>query len=184
MEGPVGYESRLELANLILMDFDSDVQSIASQPFLLEGWDGKRVRRHVPDYLLRLQDGGIRVIDVKPAHRLDVPKVRDSLGWTRRLMAVPGWEYKICSEPDPTLSMNVRFLSGFRWNDRFEETETEGVRRVVNEPMTFASAVRHASRALDNHARARAVVLHLLWRRLLTSDLTRTLDNDSEVIPA
>lgn len=184
MEAPVGYESRLELANLILMDFDSDVLSIVSQPFLVEGWDGKRIRRHVPDYLLRLRDGGIRVIDVKPAHRLHVPKVRDSLDWTRRLMAVPGWEYTICSEPDPTLSTNVRFLSGFRWNDRFEEAEIEGARRVVNEPMSFESAVRHASRALDNHDRARAVVLHLLWRGLLASDLKRTLDNDSEVIPA
>lgn len=184
MEGPVGYESRLELANLILMDFASDVQSIVSQPFLLEGWDGKRIRRHVPDYLLRLRDGGIRVIDVKPAHRLDAPKVRDSLGWTRRLMAVPGWEYEIHSEPDPTLSANVRFLSGFRWNDRFEDEEVERSRSVVTAPMSFASAVQRTSHVLKGRARARAVVLHLMWRRLLVSDLTRMLDNDSEVTPA
>lgn len=184
MEGPVGYESRLELANLILMDFAPDVDSIVSQPFLVEGWDATRVRRHVPDYLLRLRDGGIRVIDVKPAHRLDVPKVRDSLGWTRRLMAVPGWEYEICSEPHPTLSANVRFLSGFRWNDRFEESEVARARGVVNAPMSFASAVRRAAGALGSHARARAVVLHLLWRRSLETDLRRMLDNDSEVMPA
>ena len=184
MEAPVGYESRLELANLILMDFDADVQSIVSQPFLVEGWDGRRIRRHVPDYLIRLRDGGIRVIDVKPAHRLAVPKVRDSLGWTRPLMTIPGWEYEICSEPDLTLITNVRFLSGFRWSDRFDEAELESARSAVNAPTTFASAVRQVSLALDNRARARAVVLHLLWRRLLASDLTRTLDNDSEVIPA
>lgn len=184
MEAPVGYESRLELANLILMDFAPDVESIVSQPFLLEGWDGERIRRRVPDYLLRLRDGGIRVVDVKPAHRLVVPKVRESLDWTRRLMAVPGWEYEICCEPNPTLLANVRFLSGFRWADRFEEAEVESARRVVDAPMGFAAAVRQASQVLDSRARARAVVLHLLWRRSFESDLTRMLDNDSEVVPA
>ncbi len=98
-------------------------------------------------------------------------------------MAVPGWEYEICSEPDPTLSTNVRFLSGFRWNDRFEAAEVECARGAVNAPTSFATAVRQVSLVLNNRARARAVVLHLLWRRLLASDLSRTLDNDSEVIP-
>ena len=63
------------------------------------------------------------------------------------------------------------------------EAEVESARTAVNAPTTFASAVGQVSLALNNRARARAVVLHLLWRRLLASDLTRTLDNDSEVIP-
>lgn len=184
MTAPVGYESRLELANLILMDFDPEVRAIVSQPFLLEARDDNRMRRHVPDYLLHLRGGGVRVIDVKPTARLDVPKVRESLGWTKRVMAVPGWQYQICSEPDRTLVANVRFLSGFRWSDRFEETEVASARRVVDEVMSFGSAVRRAARVVDNPARARAVVLHLLWRRLLESDLSRMLDNDSEVVPA
>lgn len=184
MEAPVGYESRLELANLILMDFDADVRAIVSQPFLLQGWDGSRVRRHVPDYLLHLRDGGVRVVDVKPKERLDRPAVRDSLGWTRRLMAVPNWEYQVLSEPDVTVSANVRFLSGFRWVGRFDRNEVDVARRAIDAPMRFDTAVRQCAGVLDSHARARAVVLHLLWRRLVACDLTRVLDNDSEVVPA
>lgn len=48
----VAYESRLELARIILADFDPSVAGIAAQPFLLAGDDGARDRRHVPDLLL------------------------------------------------------------------------------------------------------------------------------------
>lgn len=184
VSAPIGYESRLELANLILMDFDPNARAIMSQPFLLEGWDGVRVRRHVPDFLLHLREGGVRVIDVKPAAQLTKPKVRESLDWTKRLMAVPGWEYEICSEPDPTLIANVRFLSGFRWDDRYEKDEVENARRAVDGPMTFAAAVRRMAHAIDGRARARSVALHLLWQQVLRADLSRMLDNNSEVVPA
>ncbi|WP_228542606.1 TnsA-like heteromeric transposase endonuclease subunit [Nocardia sp. XZ_19_369] len=46
------HESRLELARLLVADRDSTVVAIAAQPFLLDGSDGGRVRRHVPDLLL------------------------------------------------------------------------------------------------------------------------------------
>jgi hypothetical protein len=42
MQAHVGYESRLEYANLLLADFDPRVDWILSQPFLLEG----RTRAH------------------------------------------------------------------------------------------------------------------------------------------
>lgn len=45
MEAPVGYESRLEYANLLLADFDPRVGWILSQPFLLEGDDRGKMRR-------------------------------------------------------------------------------------------------------------------------------------------
>jgi hypothetical protein len=46
------YESRLELARLLLAVFDPDVTAIAAQPFLLRAQVSGRVRRHVPDFLL------------------------------------------------------------------------------------------------------------------------------------
>jgi hypothetical protein len=48
----VVYESRLELARIMLADFDPAVTAVAAQPFRLIGRDGSRVRRHVPDVLL------------------------------------------------------------------------------------------------------------------------------------
>ena len=44
----VVYESRLELARIMLADFDPAVTAVAAQPFRLIGRDGSRVRRHVP----------------------------------------------------------------------------------------------------------------------------------------
>lgn len=51
------YESRLELARLLLADFDPQVVAIAAQPFLLRVRIEDRVRRHVPDFLLVHADG-------------------------------------------------------------------------------------------------------------------------------
>jgi hypothetical protein len=63
----VAYESRLELARIMLADFDPNVVAIAAQPFQLSGGDGTRTRRHVPDVLTVGDDGSVTVLDVKPA---------------------------------------------------------------------------------------------------------------------
>ena len=60
----VVYESRLELARIMLADFDLAVAGLAAQPFLLAGADGSRIRRHVPGLLLAGADGGVTVVDV------------------------------------------------------------------------------------------------------------------------
>lgn len=184
MEAPVGYESQLEMMNLILTDFDPEARFILSQPFLLEGPDGKRDRLHVPDYLVRLADGTIRVIDVKPTARLDSTKVRESLGWTRRLLEPLGWEYVIRSEPARRTIMNVRFLSGFRRDTQFPEEEWSLARTAIGEPMAFDDAVSLTSSVVGGARRARAVLLHLLWRHSLRVDVSRPLGGDSLVVPA
>lgn len=53
--GHVVYESRLELARLLLADFDPEVTSVYAQPCLLASVAGGRARRHVPDFLLGLR---------------------------------------------------------------------------------------------------------------------------------
>jgi len=70
MGGFVVYESRLELARLLLADFDQDVRGIYAQPFLLVARVNGRVRRHVPDFLLVSAVGTARLVNVKPAVRL------------------------------------------------------------------------------------------------------------------
>ena len=51
--------SRLELARILLADQDPDVVAIAAQPFLMEGFDGRPVRRHVPNLLLGMANGAV-----------------------------------------------------------------------------------------------------------------------------
>ncbi|WP_331756084.1 TnsA-like heteromeric transposase endonuclease subunit [Streptomyces sp. NBC_01643] len=76
----VGYESWLERAVLIGLDFDSDVVGISSQPFWLHWFDGTQPRRHAPDYFVRRADGSADVVDVRPRHRRTRPRAR-----TRRM---------------------------------------------------------------------------------------------------
>lgn len=92
------YESRLELARLLFADFDPAVSRIIAQPFLIRTSIDKRMRKHVPDYLLLTGDGPV-VVDVKPHSQLDKPKVRFTLEWTRVLVERRGWRYEVWTEP-------------------------------------------------------------------------------------
>ena len=83
------YESRLELARLLIADFDPAVTAIAAQPFLLRAAVGGRVRRHVPDFLLVHADQTVRWCNVKPAARLADPEVAEALEWPGRLVREP-----------------------------------------------------------------------------------------------
>lgn len=66
MSAHVICESRLELARLLMADFDASVKHIVAQPFMVQMPIGGKMRRHVPDYLLRA-DGSPVVVDVSQA---------------------------------------------------------------------------------------------------------------------
>jgi hypothetical protein len=85
MGGFVVYESRLELAKLLLADFDPQVRLIYAQPFRLAARVDGRVRHHVPDYLLVTVVGTGRLVNVKPAERLQNFKVAEGFGLDPRM---------------------------------------------------------------------------------------------------
>lgn len=74
------YESLLEPARLLLADMDPAVRGIYAQPCHLTARVGGRVRRHVPDFLLIMESGTVRVVNVKPADRLTDPKIAEAFG--------------------------------------------------------------------------------------------------------
>ena len=178
----VVYESRLELARIMLADFDPGVAGLAAQPFLLTGEDGGRVRRHVPDLLLLGADGGVTVVDVKAPSRLADPEVKAQFGWTRRVCAGRGWGFEAWSGADPQVLANVRFLAGYR---RSSVIAGDLI------PAVLGTAARRPDigaieRALSQRNRpelVRQVVLHLLWCGRLRADLTRPLGADTRVEP-
>ena len=184
MQAPVGYESRLEYANLLLADFDPRVDWILSQPFLLEGVDQGKRRRHIPDYLIVHADHTACVVDVKPAEKLIIPKVRDSLSWSRRVIEPHGWEYRVQSEPDEVLLRNVQFLAGYRRSFQVLDDEVAAALGELRSPMAVGEAVRAITPVVGGPRAARALVLHLLWARRLSTDLTRLLSATSIVAPA
>jgi hypothetical protein len=180
MEGLVAYESRLELARIMLADFDPDVTAIAGQPFRLIGSDGDRIRRHVPDILLMMSDGSVTVVDVKSLHKRDDPDVRAVMEWTGRTAGLRGWGFEDWYGADPVLLDNVRFLAGYRRALVVDETVIPVVREAAGEAVTIADLERSVR---AEPVLVRPAVLHLLWTGELAADLGRPLDGLSVVAP-
>jgi hypothetical protein len=169
-QGLVAYESRLELARIMLADFDPAVVGIAAQPFQLIGEDGGRTRRHVPDLLLLHESGAVTVVDVKPAHRLDDPPVAAVFAWTQRVVACRGWAFEVWSGADDTLLDNVRFLAGYRRR----AVVCERLLAVAVDLAASCGTLGELEHRLRAHAEpelVRPVVLHLIWTGALTADL-------------
>lgn len=162
------YESRLELARLLYADFDFAVCRIVPQPFLLKATMEGRERRHVPDFLLVDANGPV-IVDVKPVARLDDPKVRFSLGWSRKLVESRGWRYEVWSEPPAAELGNMRFLAGFRNPRHFERVLVERIRLDDLVGLTLGEAL-----SVDFGVAAalvRATVFNLIWNQCLAVDL-------------
>ncbi|WP_368856206.1 TnsA-like heteromeric transposase endonuclease subunit [Lentzea flava] len=95
------------------LDFAADVVGLASQPFWLSWGDGRRGRRHAPDYVARLADGTGLVIDCRPVGRIK-PADAAAFAATERACAEVGWRYELAHEQDPVLMANLRWLAGYR----------------------------------------------------------------------
>jgi hypothetical protein len=178
--GHVVYESRLELARILLADRDPDVVAIAAQPFLLEGSDGERMRRHVPDVLLGHADGAVTVVDVKAAARVADPAVVEQFAWMRQLCDRHGYRFEVWSGVDSVLLENVRFLAGYRRAALIAKELVPLVLDGAGSPCTVTDLERRLAGA-ERWGLIRPVILHLLWRSLLVADLSRRLDGDTIV---
>lgn len=180
-EGFVGYESRLELAALLLEDFDHQAVRIASQPFeLIADRDGVQ-RSYVPDYMIEHDDHRFTVIEVKPKRRLENPEIAGALRWAGDIIQSRGWAYRIVTEPAPALLSNIRFLAGYRRPWQFPQRDVDLVEEATREAPTLGAGLRSAGAALRDAPYARAVVLHLLWRRSILCDLTSALANHTQL---
>ncbi|WP_050998422.1 TnsA-like heteromeric transposase endonuclease subunit [Saccharomonospora marina] len=159
--GHVVYESRLELARLLLADFDPRVVAIAAQPFCVTAESRGERRRHVPDFLLLDAEGAVTVVNVKPAEQLARPKVAAALAWADELFTVRGWRHEVWSGTSPTTLANVRFLAAYRYPDRVDAAMVSWLERQVT---TDAFLGELESGWPDRAADVRAAALHLVWR--------------------
>lgn len=176
----VVYESRLELARILLADFDPSVRGIVAQPFLMRGQVGGRERSHVPDLLLSHADGSVTVVDVKPAHRLSDPKVVEVFDWTAAAVGVRGWAFETWSGTDPVLLENIRFLAGYRRRSVIDHRLSDAVVGLVGEQSTLGG-VERAVEPAGPPQRVRPLLLHLLWAGVLATDLSLPLGAGSPV---
>lgn len=181
--GHVGYESRLELAWLLLADREPGLRTIISQPFQLTAViDGQR-RRHVPDFLTIAADGAVTVVDVKPARRLADATVAFTFGWARRIVQAQGWRFQVASEPEATLLANVRFLAGYRRAWQFQSAVLDAITESVTAPATWSQVAHAATGLAGDRDRGRAHLLHLLWSGRLHVGLDEPLSETMVITP-
>jgi hypothetical protein len=178
MGGFVVYESRLELARLMMADFDPSIVRIYAQPCWMAAREQGRVRRHVPDFLLVTAAGTGVLVNVKPAELLEDPKIAEALAWPGRIARRLGWQYEVWSGADPVVLANIRFLAGYQWSEVVPAEEVERARELVVDGEQIAVAER---RLAGNRPgwRVRPALMALLWRGVLVTDLSRPLSGAS-----
>jgi hypothetical protein len=174
--GHLVYESRLELACLLLADFDPAVAAIAAQPFCVVAEVNGRTRRHVPDFLLVDADGLVRVVNVKPAEQMTVPKVAEALEWAGKVFAGRGWRHEVWSGADSVVLANVRFLAGYRHRDRVEADAVAAVEEMVTRPVSLGAVERALADRFAVEV-CRPALLHLVWRGVLRAALDEPLSS-------
>ena len=172
----VVYESRLELARLLLADFDPSVAAIAAQPFYLTACVNGRERNHVPDFLLLGGDGVVTVVNVKPSARLADPKVAEALGWAGAVFAERGWRHEIWTGASPVRLSNVRFLAAYRDPARLDPAVVSAVAEQVAGPVRLCEIEQAWP---ERSGEARAAVLHLVWRGVVRADLSVLLSAET-----
>lgn len=176
--GHLAYESRLELARLLLADFDPQVGWIVSQPFLIEATVSGQTRRHVPDFALIDRQGLITIVNVKPASRLGDAKVAATLAWAGMALGLRGWRHEVWSGAPEVLLANVRFLAGYRRRDRFDGALLDNVLAAVAEPRSIGGVEARCS-AVGPPALIRPALLHLLWSGAVLADLGHLLSGET-----
>jgi hypothetical protein len=176
----VAYESRLELARILLADFAPDVVGIAAQPFQVTADDNGRSRRHVPDLLLMHADGLVTVVDVKPPQRAKETKFVEQFTWMRQLCSLRGWVFEVWVGADPVLVENVRFLAGYRR----QQVVASGLFPDVLAAARGQRCVGGIEKALIGRHPGdlvRPALLHLVWSGALAADLSRPLSTHTSV---
>jgi hypothetical protein len=161
----VGYESWLERDHAMLLDFDPEVVGYSSQPFWLRWHDGRR-RRHAPDFFVRLIDGTGVVVDVRADDRIEA-KDAEAFAATEQACAEVGWRFRRVGVLDPVLAANVRWLAGYRHPRCYRQAVAAQLLEVFSHPRALFDGVDAVGARLG----VLPVLYHLLWLRMLVTDL-------------
>jgi len=127
----------------------------------------------------------VRIVDVKPAHRLADPAVAALFDWTAQTVGARGWAFEAWSGADATLLDNVRFLAGYRRPAVIDPALLARAPDLLAPALLEATGDERGPLLLDDaenllaaHAPlllARPVLLHLIWSGRLHADLSRPL---------
>ena len=153
------YESLLERDWMLLMDFDREVEWVCEQPLRLRYLKDGLAAIHVPD-LLVWRGARPELCDVKSEERLEDPEFNAQVRATGLACAEAGLGYRVLSQPERQLLVNVRWLAGFRE----PPPDRDGERlRMLSAPGVAPSTICRLLADARERALARPVLMHMLW---------------------
>lgn len=131
-------------------------------------WTG----RHAPDFLVRLDDDAVLVLDSRPLELVEDVD-REAFGVTDRACALLAWRYAVWDRLDPVLVANQRWLAGYRHPRCFDGQVAAMLLEAFERPRSLMDGAEVAGDPL----RTLPVLYHLLWRRELVTDLSLVLSH-------
>ena len=172
----IAYESRLEMFHLMDFDFSGEVVGALPQPLRLAFAEVKGAPAHTPDFLIFVRGGGMTLVDVKPRDKAGLEKNRRVFALTEGVCNELGWRYEVRVEHEPTYLSNLKWLAGYRepppaWRDWAEgliEACGDGQRAIGDVLDVVGSPVL-----------SRPTLFHLLWKRVLVTDMQTLLQDSS-----
>lgn len=163
----VHLESGLEHDLVRMLDRDSTVLRIISQPFQLS-WHTEEPVTHFPDLLTQHIDGSVTVWDARPKEMQDDDFQAKSIV-TRRACEQVGWRYTVFVGTTVTERMNMLWLHGFRrkppWATHFKQQMRQLAVRGETTVGSFLSAD-------DGTGELKTVFWHMVWTGALDIDMT------------
>ena len=175
----VGFESWLEREHVMLLDFDPDVVAISSQPFWLLWQEGKRRRRHSPDFFARLADSTGLVVDVRADDQIPTADA-EVFEVTAHACSLVGWTYRRVGVPDPVLAANVRWLAGYRHPRCCDDAVAARLRQAFARPVPLLAGVC----SVGDPIAVLPVAYHLLWAHVLDAELVTAPLSQSSLVTA
>ena len=171
------YESLLERDWMLLMDFDREVEWLCEQPLRLRYSKDGRPASHVPD-LLVWRGGAPELCDVKSTERLEDPEFLAQVHAMELACEEADLGYRVLSEPDRQLLVNVRWLAGFRELPADPDGEcARMLSALAAGPCTIFELLSGACEP----ALARPVLMHLLWAGEALVDVVEPIGEESRV---
>lgn len=169
MQGLIAYESRLEMATLMVLDADPRVTQVLAQPFTIHYFNDGRWCKHTPDFLVwHRPQNKVTVINVKPQKYTETPANIQKFSSCDAFCALSGWQYSTRSEPHPVLFANLSYLSAYRRDIPLVDRFGPEIIAIASEPVSIKRLIDAITAP---PCRVKPVLFHLIWKGILTVDL-------------
>lgn len=124
------------------------------------------MRRHAPDFFVRLVDGGGVVIDVRPDDRIE-PHDAEAFAVTATACESVGWGYRRVGVLDAVLVANVRWLAGYQHARCLRDQHRGALEEAFAAPRPLLEGVE----TVGDRLAVLPSLFHLMWSQVLTADL-------------